>query len=35
LSNSDSAFVLVTHDQSIASRMDTQYRLIDGGLTSA
>ena len=34
LSNSDSAFVLVTHDQSIASRMDTQYRLIDGGLTS-
>ena len=33
LSNSDSAFVLVTHDQSIASRMDTQYRLIDGGLT--
>lgn len=35
LSNSDSAFVLVTHDQSIASRMDTQYRLIDGGLTLA
>lgn len=34
LSNSDAAFVLVTHDQSIASRMDTQYRLIDGGLTS-
>lgn len=34
LSNSDSAFVLVTHDQSIASRMDTQYRLIDGGLIS-
>jgi len=34
LSNSDSAFVLVTHDQSIASRMDTQYRLIDGGLTA-
>ena len=35
LSNSDSAFVLVTHDQSIASRMDTQYHLINGGLTSA
>ena len=35
LSHSDSAFVLVTHDQSIASRMDTQYRLIDGGLTLA
>ncbi|MAV73416.1 MAG: lipoprotein-releasing system ATP-binding protein LolD [Halieaceae bacterium MED-G27] len=32
LSNSDSAFVLVTHDQSIAARMDTQYRLIDGRL---
>ena len=34
LSNSDSAFVLVTHDQSIASRMDTQYRLIEGSLAS-
>ena len=33
LSNSDSAFVLVTHDQSIAARMDKQYRLIDGSLT--
>lgn len=32
LSNSNSAFVLVTHDQSIAARMDTQYRLIDGRL---
>lgn len=35
LSNRDAAFVLVTHDQSIASRMDTHYRLIDGVLTSA
>jgi lipoprotein-releasing system ATP-binding protein len=33
LSNSNSAFVLVTHDQSIAARMDKQYRLIDGNLT--
>ena len=35
LSNRDAAFVLVTHDQSIASRMDTHYRLIDGVLISA
>lgn len=35
LSKSDSAFVLVTHDPMIASRMDSQYRLVDGVLVPA